>query len=159
MIRQNGPIGAMLQLTMSQDDLNDLLGGAVEVAKEYLADATEFAPFALAMQIEDGEMIHLEPEEDASLEDAEQVRAVLVAGLREGVRQGRFKATAIVSDVTLEDDKGEAVVSAIHVALEHADADPVTCIVPYEIAAENVELAELMAEPGERVVFEELVEN
>lgn len=146
---------------MSRDDLNELLNGAVELASEQLQDDSEFAPFALAMQTESGEILHLEPDDDADeeIKEPEQVRALLVAGLREGAMQGHYRAVAIVTDVTLEDDQGEPISSAIHVALEHADEEPVTCIVPYEIGTEDVELADLVAEPGERVIFQEMVEN
>jgi hypothetical protein len=144
--------------SMSRDDLNQLLNGAVEVAADQLQESSEFAPFALAMQTEDGEILHLEPDEDDG-QEPEQVRAMLVAGLRGGAMQGQYRAVAVVTDVTLEDDQGEPVSSAIHIALEHADEEPVTCIVPYEIGEEDLELADLVAEPGERLVFEEVVEN
>jgi hypothetical protein len=143
---------------MSEDDLNELLSGAVELAAELLQKSSEFAPFALAMQVADGEILHLEPDDDVT-DDANEVRALLVAGLREGANEARYRASAIVTDVTVEDDSGEAVMSAIHVALEHADGDPVTCIVPYTIDGDKVELAELVAEPGETLIFTEMLEN
>lgn len=149
----------MLGLGMSRDDLNALLNAAVDVANDRLQEESEFAPFGLAMQADDGEILHLEPEEEEGLDDPDQVRAVLVAGLREGASQHRFRAVAIVTDVTLEDDQGEPVTSAIHVALEHADDEPVTCVVPYEIGDESVEFADLVAEPGEAIVFKEILEN
>lgn len=139
--------------------MNALLSAAVDVATDRLTEDSEFAPFGLAMQAEDAEILHLEPEDEEAIDDAEHVRALLIAGLREGALEGRYRAVAIVSDVTLEDDQGEPVTSAIHVALEHADDDPVTCIVPYELGEEAVELGELGAEPGEKNVFKELVEN
>lgn len=139
--------------------MNTLLTAAVDVATDRLSEASEFAPFGLAMIAEDGEILHLEPEDEEAIDDAEHVRALLVAGLREGANEGRYRAVAIVSDVTLEDDEGEPVTSAIHVALEHADDEPVTCLVPYDIGEETVELGELGAEPGERSVFKEVIEN
>lgn len=141
---------------MSRDDLNELLTSAVDVATDHIAESTEFAPFALAMQ-PDGEILQLESEGEG--EDPEEVRSVLIEGLREGARSGRYKAIALVTDVTLEDDAGESIASAIHVALEHVDEQPVVCIVPYTIDNEQVELEDLVAEPGERVVFEEVLEN
>jgi len=139
----------------SRDDLNELLNGAIDVATDRLQTTTEFAPFALAMQADDGEIFHLEPddEEDEAEAPHEQVIAALRGGLREAATAGRWRAVAICADVTIEDDAGEAVTSAIHVMLEHADHDPVACTVPYAIAEDAVELSELMAEPGESVVF------
>jgi hypothetical protein len=145
---------------MSRDDMNALLTAAVDVATDRLTEDAEFAPFGLAMQEADGEILHLEPDEEGeAVDDAEHVRALLIAGLREGAVEQRYRAVAIVSDVTLEDEQGEAVTSAIHVAIEHTDDEPVTCIVPYELGETSVELGELAAEPGERHVFKEMVEN
>jgi hypothetical protein len=143
---------------MSRDDMNELLTGAVDLATDRLAEESEFAPFALAMQTSNGEILHLEPE-DGDSGDPEEIVAALVAGLRDGARDGRYRATALVTDVTLEDDGGEAIASAIHVALEHLDDQPVNCVVPYTVDQENVELDELVAEPGERVVFQEVLKN
>jgi len=143
----------------SQDDLNALLNGAVDVATDLLAANSEFVPFALATQASDGEIFHLEPDEDDADLDPEQVAAALAGGLRDAAAQGRWRATAIVADVTLEDDEGEAVTAAIHVSLEHAEDEPVTAVVPYEIDGDQVELGELMAEPGESVVFVETLQN
>lgn len=145
----------------SRDDLNALLNGAVDVATDQLEARSEFAPFALAMQASDGEIFQVEPdEEDADL-DAEHVAAALAGGLRRGAREGRWRAVALVADVTLEDEEGEAVTAAIHIGLEHADDDPVTCVVPYAIEGDQVELDELMAEPGEPLIFvsDEPLEN
>lgn len=144
---------------MSRDDLNALLSAAVDVATDRLSEESEFTPFGLAMRMDDAEILHLEPEDEEGVDDAEHVRALLVAGLREGAMEGRYRAIAIVSDVTIEDDRGDPVTPAIHVALEHVGDDPVTCIVPYDLGEEAVELGELAAEPGERQVFMDLVEN
>jgi hypothetical protein len=149
----------MLGPEMSRDDLNELLTGAVELAVDHLAALSEFAPFALAMQAADGEILHLSPEDEGAVDDPEQVRAVLIAGLREGAQAGRYRAVAIVTDVTVEDESGEAVTSAIQISMEHADDDPVTCIVPYAISGEQVELADLSAEEGERLIFQETFDN
>jgi hypothetical protein len=117
---------------MGREDMNELLTGAVDVATDHLAATSEFEPFALAMSTEDGEVLHLTAEGEGG-DDAEETRAVLLEGLREGARAGRYRAVALVTDVTIEDDRGEAIASAIHVALEHSDEEPVVCIVPYTV--------------------------
>lgn len=136
-----------------RDDLSELLTGAIDAATERLASATEFGPFALAMQAEDGEVFHLEPDGD----DLERAPSVIVAALRTGLRdaalEGRWKATAIVTDVTVQDEDGEAVTSAIQIWLEHAEGESMSCTISYEIDEEGVELAELVTEPSELAVF------
>ena len=142
----------------AEEDLNELLNDAVDVATDMLAKASEFVPFALAMQ-PDGEVFHIEPEEEDQGGDPEAILDALRLGLREAAMKGRWKAVAVVADITVEDDDGEAMTAAIHIAMEHLDGDPVTCIVPYAIADDAVELDELYAEPGEPAVFRPQVLN
>ena len=138
---------------MTQEDFNDLLNAAVEHAAELLTQDSEFAPFALAMQADDGEVFHLEPDNVEAATDPEHVVVSLRAGLCEAL--ARWRAVAVVADVTLEDDDGELVTAAIHVALEHLVDEPITCLVPYAIEDEKVELDDLVFEPGARHIFPE----
>lgn len=143
-------------MSSPQEDMNSLLNGAIDVATDMLAEHTEFAPFAMAVQREDGEIFHIEPEdaeEDDSPDDV--IIAALYGGLREAVAEGRWRAIAVCADVTLEGDDGEPISSAILVRIEHEKGDPVSCTVPYDIGDEAVELSDLMAEPGEALVFVE----
>lgn len=136
--------------------MNALLNGAIDVATDLLAEHSEFAPFAMAMASEDGEIFHIEPDEDEADDGAsdEVILAALYGGLRESVGEGRWRAIAVCADVTLEGDDGEPITSAILVRLEHEGEAPVSCTVPYEIGEETVELSdELLAEPGEAHVF------
>ncbi|AKF11245.1 hypothetical protein [Sandaracinus amylolyticus] len=135
----------------AREELNDLLNGAVEVAAEMLEQEGEFEPFALALR-KDGEIMHLSPDEEGEDErEPEQV----VESLRKTLRESRedYRAVAVVADVTLEDENDQAMTAAIQVAMEHAAEEPVNCYVPYEFKGEALELAELVGEPGERVVF------
>jgi hypothetical protein len=136
-----------------RDDLNELLNEAVEVATDLLTADTEFLPFALAMQATDGEIFQIELDEETDQPDPEIIIAALRGGLTEAARAGRWRAVAVVADVTAEDEDGVAVTSAIKIWLEHADGEPVDCTIGYSIGEEAVELDELVAEPGEAVVF------
>ena len=138
-------------MTDPRDELNELLNDAVEVAAELLEKDGEFEPFALALR-QDGEILHLSSEEQGDDLQPEQI----VESLRSTLREARdaYRAVAVVADVTLEDDDSQAVSAAIHVAMEHAAGEPVTCYVPYEFKGEALELAELVGEPGETFVFE-----
>lgn len=134
-----------------REELNDLLNGAVEVAAEMLEQEGEFEPFALALR-NDGEILHLSPDDDGQ-EDREPEQ--VVESLRNTLRDARegYRAVAVVADVTLEDENDQAMSAAIQVAMEHTSEEPVNCYVPYEFKGESLELAELVGEPGERVVF------
>lgn len=69
-------------------------------------------------------------------------------------------ATAIVADVTLEDEEEQATTAAIAISMEHVVEEPVSCYLPYEIDDKNeIGLADLVGEPGERHVFPAPVTN
>ncbi|HHH27791.1 MAG TPA: hypothetical protein ENK57_05520 [Polyangiaceae bacterium] len=140
----------------ARDDLNALLNGAIDVATHHLESSTEFLPFGLALEADGDEIFHIEPDpegEDPSAMPHDHVIAALRMGLADAVAEGRWSAVAICADVTLEAEDGNAVTSAIHIMLEHRDEEPVQCTVAYAIGADSVELADLVAEPGETHLF------
>lgn len=131
--------------------MNELLNDAVEVASELLESNGEFEPFALAL-LGDGKILHLEAENaDGNEVDSDQLVEHLLETLRE--RLPELRATAVVADVTLENEDAETVTSAIAVQMEHINDEPVTCFLAYEFRGDALELADLVSEPGERYVF------
>lgn len=139
-----------------REEMNDLLNGAVEVAASLLEEDGEFEPFALALR-RDGEVMHLSPDEDAEPCDPEHA----VESLRHTLRESHadYLAVAVVADVTLEDENDQPMTAAISIAMEHTANEPVNCYVPYEFSGEDLELADLIGEPGERHVFPSLLTN
>lgn len=142
--------------------LNELLNGAVEVAVELLAENGEFDPFALALRT-NGEVLHLGSDggdrpADGESPDPDAVIASLRTSLQE--RKAELIAVAIIADVTLEDEDSQATTAAIAISMEHVMEEPVSCFLPYEIDEKNeVGLADLVGEPGERHVFPAPVAN
>jgi len=148
----SGPAHAprMSEPQSPRDEMNDLLNAAVEVASELLESNGEFDPFALALQ-GDGKVIHLEAEnvdEDAEAE-------TLVENLRQTLRERlpELRAIAVVADVTVEDEEAEAMSAAVSIQMEHINSDPIDCFVPYEINGDELEMADLVGEPGTRHIF------
>lgn len=133
-----------------KEDLDVLLNGSIEMASDLLAQDGEFEPFALALR-KNGEILHLAPEDHDEDLEPEAVVETLRSALRD--QRAALLAIAIVADVTLEDDDGQRMAVAISVAMEHTSGDAVNCYVPYEIEGEEVQLADLLGEPGERFVF------
>ncbi len=134
-----------------RDELNDLLDEAVASASERLEADGEFDPFAVAVR-SDGSIALLEADlAEGEEADAEQI----VLGLRETLHAQRaeLRASAVVADVTIEDEAEEAMSAAIAVQMEHVADDPVTFYLPYELNGDALELGELVGEPGEGHVF------
>jgi len=138
-----------------RDELTELLNEAVSLAAEGLTERTELLPFALAMQATDGEIFHIDLDDDDPGADHALIVSALRAELRDAAAEGRWRAVAVVADVTLEDDAGEAITSALRVWLEHSGVEAVDCTIPYSIDEEGVDLGELATEPGESHVFGE----
>jgi len=139
--------------------LNELLNECVEAACELLVEHGEFDPFALALMT-DGELLHLDS--DAGVPSGDSDGDAIIESLRASLKERRAEliATAIVADVTLEDEDSEATTAAIAVSMEHVVEEPVSCFLPYEIDAKNeIALADLVGEPGERHVFPAPVAN
>jgi hypothetical protein len=137
--------------------LNELLNEAVEAACELLAEHGEFDPFALALR-QDGEILHIDSDGGDPEAEPDAIIESLRGSLKE--RRGELVATAIVSDVTLEDEDSEAMTAAIAITMEHVVEEPVSCFLPYEIDEKNeIALADLVGEPGDRHVFPAPVAN
>jgi hypothetical protein len=154
--------GAELDPASPRGQLNELLNGAVEVAVDLLSENGEFDPFALALRT-DGEVLHLGSDAGETPADGESPDPdAVIASLRTSLQQRKAEliAVAIVADVTLEDEDSEATTAAIAISMEHVVEEPVSCFLPYEIDEKNeVGLADLVGEPGERHVFPAPVAN
>jgi hypothetical protein len=78
----------------------------------------------------------------------------LIGAMRDGLRPQALRdellATAICSDVGLDH---QGYTDGIRVEMEHRDADPLTCVVPYRRAGEAIEFAEMIGMPGERLTW------
>lgn len=144
----------MLRAMNAQNDMNELLAGAVDLATEFLARASEFEPFGLAMSASDGTIMHVAPEDSGPSLDAPEILALLRAELREAAHEGTYRAAALVSDVTVEDDNAQPITSAIRVIVEHHDTEgAIQCVLPYSIHNDEVELDEMTVEQHDTSIF------
>jgi hypothetical protein len=109
-------------------------------ARTAVAADDGFAPFGASMA-PDGEL-----ETSASGE---------LDGLREELRRradrGELLAVGVCTDVVLDVPASRA----IRVELEHREAAPLTCVLPYELGEERPTWGELTSMPGERRTWDE----
>jgi len=111
----------------AQEDLDGLVGVALDFAKQQLGTRGEFFPFAVAVGANGAiEII------DARLDTADEhppsaeVLAVCVASLRS--KRAGIRACATAADVTLDQPRRG---DAIRVDLEHAEGHALTVDLPY----------------------------
>ena len=127
-------------------DLDQLLSASLEAATRLLGVDGEFYPFAVALT-EGGELVAPTVDPGEAQPTADRVVQLLLEALRDG--RAAFRATAVVSDVSIAGDPGQER-DAVRVELEQRDGDAVTVVVPY---LDGPVLEEPFGMAGERRVF------
>ncbi|QDV09865.1 hypothetical protein Poly30_54250 [Planctomycetes bacterium Poly30] len=107
----------------AQQDLDSLVGAALETGETTLESTGELRPFFIGVRIDGTKtMGSLGDEVDAS-----EVVVRLVAALRKS--RDQYRAVAIVKDVTLRDGTSDA----IWVDLCHSEGHAMTCYLTYRL--------------------------
>lgn len=111
----------------AQEDLDGLVGVAIDFAQQQLAAHGEFFPFAVAITVDGAiEMIEARPDNRDEHPPSTDVLAACVTTLRS--RRADFRACATTADVSLRaPQRGDA----IQVDLEHLDGHALTVVLPY----------------------------
>jgi hypothetical protein len=124
--------------------MDALLRFLVPFAQRQIDRQGGFLPFGAAMA-PDGELEALTVEAgDTTLE--EQLQAIR-DGARDRADTGEVMAVGICSDVSVTAGGYQ---EGIRVELEHRDAEPITCVLPYRNTDEELVFGEIVAMPGAR---------
>ena len=123
-----------------KDALNKVLGTALGVAREQLEEQGVFLPFAIALEPQEGEdepelrLIAVPPTDDPEDPEADIDTEAMVADLMQVLNQQgtHFQATAVASDVLLQDNDQDA----IHIVAEHRIGAALAIVQPYTMPAE-----------------------
>ena len=119
-----------------RDHMDALMRLLLAYARRAVSAGDGFAPFGASMA-PDGEL------ETAPDDDVDALREAL----RSRANRGELLATGICSDVVLDEQEFP---KAIRVELEHRDAEPLTCMLPYRFEADRAAWGQLTSIPGER---------
>jgi hypothetical protein len=116
--------------SMNRDDLNRLMNALLPYAQQMLNQQAQFLPFAGAVGAQgEVELIGGFPGEAGAT--ARDVQEVLLEGLKRGASEGKYRATALCSDVRVRRGESETPVEAISISLEHADGTSIEVYLPY----------------------------
>jgi hypothetical protein len=141
-------------VTDGKSDCEALLEAVLPFAERMLATDREFFPYGGAMK-SDGEIVSIgglsEGDEPPAMDS---VIGVLKTAFVAGARAGTYRATALVSDVSVTPEDGEAS-NAIAAALDHADGYSVIVLLPYAFEGKDLLFGEISAQAGAREVFPE----
>lgn len=137
---------------MSREDMNALLNEGIDVAAQFLRKSGEFYPFAL-VKTQSGEVRHMQALTEAGRPHSRTVRELLEGSLRKGREEQQYGTVAIVSNVELTNRESEDKSDAISLEIDDIESDPILCYVPYKIEADCLNLGEVKASVGQRIVF------
>ncbi|MBI5939909.1 MAG: hypothetical protein HY859_05725 [Caulobacterales bacterium] len=137
---------------MSRSDMDAVPNDGIESAVHLLQKRGEFYPFSVVRTVL-GEQRHVQTVIDAARSTSDDAREFLEVTLEKEGRTGVLQTVAMVSNVTLtEKDTGRRF-DAIRVEVDDAECEPALCYVPYRLHSGAVELEEMEAGLGRRIVF------
>jgi hypothetical protein len=136
---------------MANPEMDALLDEALNAATYLLNKNGEFFPFGVTMS-PNGKTNHVMGYTGEEQPGSQELIDLLLAGFLQGARKGEYRATALVSDVRVSLD-GASTTDAISVTIEHAEDEPVTCLLPYQNRQGQFEFGELVAGNADRHVF------
>lgn len=139
---------------MSREDMDALLNDGLKFAIYLLEKNQEFYPFGVAMDVNGG-IGHVNVYNSNEFPPSKDHRELLEKSLARGAAEGKYRAVAIVYDVKLTDTTTGKRQDAVALAMEHRDAEPVTCFLPYELKGEKIEGGEIVAQAGKRKIFKD----
>lgn len=134
----------------AQDDLDGLLGVAIEFAQQQLDTRGEFFPFAATIGSDgQAEMIAARPDPHDEHPASADVIDACTAALTN--KRGQIRAGAVVADVRLPDQSSDA----IRVDLEHADGHALTVLLPYtkKKLRRGIDYGQIRAQAGHRRIW------
>jgi hypothetical protein len=138
---------------VNRDDLNRLLNALIPYAQQMLNQQAQFLPFAGAIGATgEVEVIGGYPGDHVST--SKDVRDLLLEGLQQGARDGKYRATGLCCDMRMRRVEGEEPTEAISILLEHADGTVIMIYLPYVRQPNgHVEYGEMYGAAAEARVF------
>jgi hypothetical protein len=132
--------------------MDAILQDGIRAATHLIELRGEFFPFAVIMT-NHGEIHHVQALLDNPQPKSDAVIESLMSSLKKIVDSGGCVAVAMVSNVFLRDRTTGSSSDAISVEIDDIESAPVTCYIPYDVIPGGIELGELQATEGRRLVF------
>jgi hypothetical protein len=137
---------------MSRDQQNQIFSAAIEEAAMLLEKQGEFFPFALGLRPDESIAVFSAYDGDDCPPSSEVV-AQLIGGLKQEALEKKIIASAITYEVNGTFDSSKGSQSAVCVAIEHTNLQPITCFQPFELEGSNYIGGEVIAQEGVANVF------
>lgn len=132
-----------------------LMNAAIPFAEHMLAKYGEFFPFGIALD-NAGKVVRIDVQESDDGTKRPQTAVWLARfdqAFMAGARDGKYRATCLVSDVRANLPGSADKSDAIHIGLEHRDNFAVEVLIPYVIRKDKPVLAKPVAQAREPRIF------
>jgi hypothetical protein len=138
---------------MSREDLDTLLGAAIEAAQEFLGKNGEFYPFGMSLG-RGGKIAMHAAHTGQEMPESTELIAVLEKGFCQNAQEHKIRAAAICFDVRVVPPGQSEKTDAIEVRLEHRDGQAIDAYLPYKKGFLNrIKYGELFACEGTPALF------
>lgn len=134
-----------------KDELNSLLNDAIGMAIRLVEKHGSHILFCMVITTA-GEHINIAAD-DTALPGADALLAGMRQHIADAVRERRYRAVALARNVEYRSARNGSRTDAIQVTLDHEQASPVTCYLPYQLAQGRVVPGELFAVAPEERFF------
>jgi hypothetical protein len=135
-----------------KDEATDLMNMLLPFAEKMLREHGEFYPYGGAM-LPDGSMKMLGATDGNEHPNSKDIIDLMVTAFREEARQRKYKATAIVYDVTTLPPGAAEKSDAIAVRLDHEGGYSVVVMIPYHVADGQLVEGTLFTVKGDGSIF------
>lgn len=138
---------------MSKQELEELLNGSLDLAEKMLSDYGEFYPYATALT-KSGKIEDLGIWKGKEYPKSKDVISDLEEYLQKGVGEGRYKATALILNVSMKKDQGAEKQDSILLRMEHESGLALDIFKPYQLLAlGKVQYGDIVASEGNKQFF------
>jgi len=135
-----------------KEQVEQLMNEGIPFVKQMLSEHGEFYPFGVALMA-DGKIRHVGAKGDSEHPRSQDLLDILFVALRDGAKDGKYKAIAVFIDVRVPRPTDGRKVDAVQVGLEHRDHYCADVFFPYTIAGSSVAFGEVFASKRVGVVY------
>ncbi len=135
-----------------KEEVEQLMSDGVAFATQMLSEHGEFYPFGRTL-LYNGEIQLHSASTGSAFPPSRELLDLLIDGFREGAREHKYKAVALIFDVTVVDPHSGQTTDAVQVGLEHSDGYCADVYLPYSLDNGAVRYGETFASRRQGLVY------
>jgi hypothetical protein len=139
-------------MNTAKTESDNLLNAAVPFAEKMLTQHGEFYPYGAALT-PSNQVVSVAATPGGERPPSAEVIKLLNAAFRQGAKDGKYKATALVYDAMVQLPESHAKSDAIAVSLNHKDGYSVVVYLPYSRSGSGLSFGHVFAVSGASDVF------